>query len=49
VLVLESGTRFQPIATNRVSGRILATPAVVGRSLFLRTDQALYRIESPTR
>ena len=49
VLVLEPGTRFQPIATNRVSGRIMATPAAVGRSLFLRTDQALYRIESSTR
>jgi outer membrane protein assembly factor BamB len=49
VLVLEPGTRFQPIATNRVTGKILATPAVVGRSLFLRTDQALYRIESSTR
>jgi hypothetical protein len=49
VLVLEPGARFQPIATNRVTGKILATPAVVGRSLFLRTDQALYRIESSTR
>lgn len=49
VMVLEPGTRFQPIATNRVAGKILATPAAVGRSLFLRTDQALYRIESSTR
>lgn len=49
VLVLEPGRRFQPIATNTLSGKIMATPAAVGRSLFIRTDRSLYRIESSTR
>ena len=49
VLVLEPGHRFQPIATNTLSGKIMATPAAVGRSLFIRTDRSLYRIESSTR
>ncbi|MEY4692224.1 MAG: Serine/threonine-protein kinase AfsK [Verrucomicrobiota bacterium] len=49
VQVIEPGRQFRAIATNTVSGKIMATPAVVGRSLFLRTDRALYRIESSTR
>ena len=32
------------IATNHLDGRIFATPAAVGDSLYLRTDTALYRI-----
>jgi hypothetical protein len=27
----------------------MATPAVVGRSIFIRTDHSLYRIESANR
>lgn len=49
VMILEPGRQFRAVATNTVSGKIMATPAAVGRSLFLRTDRALYRIESPTR
>ena len=32
------------IATNHLDGRIFATPAAVGDSMYLRTDTALYRI-----
>ncbi|MFM8878934.1 MAG: PQQ-binding-like beta-propeller repeat protein [Verrucomicrobiota bacterium] len=49
VTVLEPGRRFHPVATNTLSGKIMATPAAVGRSLFLRTDRALYRLESSSR
>ncbi len=49
VMVIQPGKQFQPIATNTLNGKIMATPAVVGRSLFIRTDRSLYRIESQTR
>jgi len=41
-----SGSDEEPklLATNHLDGRIFATPAVVGDSLYLRTDTALYRI-----
>jgi outer membrane protein assembly factor BamB len=41
-----SGSDGEPklLATNHLDGRIFATPAVVGDSLYLRTDTALYRI-----
>ncbi|MCA9028989.1 MAG: PQQ-binding-like beta-propeller repeat protein, partial [Planctomycetaceae bacterium] len=34
------------IATNKLDGRIKASPAVSGNTLFIRTDKALYRIEA---
>ncbi len=49
VMVLEPGRKFHPIATNTLAGKIMATPAVVGQSIFIRTDRSLYRIESATR
>jgi outer membrane protein assembly factor BamB len=49
VMVLEPGRQFHPIATNTLAGKIMASPAVVGRSIFIRTDHSLYRIESATR
>ena len=33
------------IAENQLDGRFMASPAVAGKALFLRTDKALYRIE----
>ncbi|MBM4010212.1 MAG: serine/threonine protein kinase [Planctomycetes bacterium] len=36
------------LATNHLDGRIFATPAGVGDSLYLRTDTALYRIATTT-
>lgn len=34
------------LATNHLDGRIFATPAAVGDSLYLRTDTALYRLRN---
>lgn len=34
------------LAENHLDGRLLASPAVAGKSLFLRTDKALYRISN---
>ena len=43
--VLKAGRQFAPIATNLLQGPVMATPAMVGRTLFLRNDTHLYRIE----
>jgi outer membrane protein assembly factor BamB len=45
--VVAAGATFRKLAVNRVKGRTLASLAVSGRSLFLRTDTHLYRIEKP--
>lgn len=45
--VLQPGREFERLATNRLDGRIFATPAAVDRAIYLRTDEALYRIEKP--
>lgn len=45
--VLAVGASFQRLAENTLSGVVVATPAIVGRAIFLRTDAHLYRIESP--
>ena len=47
--VLAVGRAFKPLATNEVNERIMASPAVSGNALFLRTDKALWRIEEPGR
>jgi outer membrane protein assembly factor BamB len=44
--VIRPGEKYQEVATNLLDGRILATPAVCGRALLLRTDSHLYRIEA---
>ena len=44
--VIRPGDHFQEVASNVLDGRILATPAVCGRALLLRTDSHLYRIEA---
>ncbi len=43
--VLRAGRSFEKLAANRIDGRTLASPAVEGRTIFLRTDTHLYRIE----
>ncbi|MBI1913364.1 MAG: PQQ-binding-like beta-propeller repeat protein [Planctomycetes bacterium] len=43
--VLRPGPKFELLARNSLDGRVLASPAVAGRALFLRTDGHLYRIE----
>lgn len=45
--VLQPGTEYRLVSTNTLEGRTLATPAFVDRSIFLRTDTHLYRLEKP--
>lgn len=45
--VIKPGKEFELLATNHLDGGIFATPAAVGRALFLRTEHALYRLEKP--
>jgi outer membrane protein assembly factor BamB len=46
-VVVAAGRRFRKLAVNRVEGRTLASPAVAGRAIYLRTNTRLYRIEQP--
>lgn len=43
--VLAPGKEFKKLAVNKLDGRMLASLAVSGKSLYLRTDRHLYRIE----
>jgi outer membrane protein assembly factor BamB len=45
--VIKPGREYELVATNHLDGGIFATPAAVGRAIFLRTETALYRIEKP--
>ena len=45
--VLRLDDRFSPLATNQLEGIFLASPAIAGDALFLRSDSHLYRIEAP--
>lgn len=45
--ILRPGNQYRLVATNELEGRVQASPAVSGRSLFLRTETHLYRIEEP--
>lgn len=44
-IVLNPGRHFTPLAENQIQGAVTATPAFVGKSLFLRTEGHLYRLE----
>ena len=44
--VLKPGRTHQVLATNRLDAGFMASPAVSGKALFLRTRTHLYRIES---
>lgn len=44
--VVEAGDEFRLVAKNQVEGRQLASLAVAGRAILLRTDTHLYRIEN---
>ncbi len=44
--VLRPGRTFEALATNVLDGGFMASPAVSGRALFLRTRTHLYRIEA---
>jgi outer membrane protein assembly factor BamB len=42
VVVLEEGSAFKVLATNKLDGSILATPALVDRNIYVRTEGYLY-------
>lgn len=43
--VLKAGRTFESLATNQLASGFMASPAVAGRALILRTKTDLYRIE----
>jgi outer membrane protein assembly factor BamB len=47
VHVVQPGKVYQELAHNVMPDRIMASPAVAGGALFLRTETHLYRIERP--
>ena len=44
-VITPSREGMKVVGESELPGRILASPAVAGKALFLRTDKALYRIE----
>lgn len=44
--VIAPGETYRALATNRLEGRCLASPAVSDRAIFLRTDSHLYRLST---
>ena len=42
--VVKAGKKFEKLAENQLDGTVVATPAIVDRTIFLRTDTHLYRI-----
>jgi outer membrane protein assembly factor BamB len=44
--VVKPGPAFEALAENKLEGTLIATPAVAGKSLFIRTDTHLYKIEN---
>ena len=45
--VLKAGRAFEVLATNTLADGFMASPAVSGKALILRTKKNLYRIEAP--
>jgi outer membrane protein assembly factor BamB len=41
VVVLEAGEKLNILATNKLDGRILATPALVDGNIYVRTESHL--------
>jgi len=46
VIVVATGREYRELAANTLDGEILASPAVAGDTLLLRTNRHLYRIKS---
>jgi len=44
VTVIKPGRDYQLVAENQFDDRIMASPAIVGNSIVLRTEKAIYRI-----
>ncbi len=45
-VVIEPGREFKQLADNQLDSGFMASPAVAGHALFLRTETHLYRIEN---
>jgi hypothetical protein len=45
-VVLKPGRTPQVLARNRLDGRIIASPAVAGGRIFVRTDRHLIAIQA---
>jgi outer membrane protein assembly factor BamB len=45
IVIAANKDKYQELAVNKLPGRFMASPAVAGKSLFLRTDTHLYRVE----
>lgn len=45
--VLKAGKQFERLSENTLEGTLIATPALAGKTIFLRTDTHLYRIAQP--
>jgi outer membrane protein assembly factor BamB len=45
--VIAPGKPYHLLATNHLDGRCLASPAVSGGAIYIRSDRYLYRIENP--
>lgn len=43
--VIRAADKYEVLATNQLEGGMMASPAVAGKALFLRTSGHLYRIE----
>ena len=48
-VVFEAGREYKKVAENKLADGFMASPAVSGKALFLRTKKALYRIEQGTQ
>jgi outer membrane protein assembly factor BamB len=44
-VVLKPGDQYEELGRGQLSGRIMASPAALGRALFVRTDSSIYRLE----
>lgn len=44
-LVIEPGTKYKPLAENQLDAGFMASPAIAGKALYLRTETHLYRVE----
>jgi outer membrane protein assembly factor BamB len=43
--VIRAGREFERLEVNQLDGRTMASPAIAGRAIYLRSDSQLYRIE----
>ncbi len=45
ITVLRPDKKYEELAKSRIDGRLMATPAVADKAMFIRTDTHLYRYE----